>query len=106
MAGAGEDVGLGTVENRAGVVGAEAAEGYVRVFGGTKEEAGAVVGRIGENFGAADGNFVGLRDYFYWVAGLVFLPVGDEGACESGGAGDADPFVEAAAGEGGNFFSL
>ena len=81
VAGAGEDVGLGAVEDGAGVVGAEAAEGDVGFFGGAEEEAGAVVGGIGENFGAADRDFVGLGYYFYWVAGFVFLPIGRQGAC-------------------------
>jgi hypothetical protein len=50
VAGAGEDVVFGTIKNRARVVGAEAAESAVSVFGGAEEEAGAVVGWIGENF--------------------------------------------------------
>ncbi len=106
MAGAGEDVGLGAVEDWAGVVSAEAAEGDVGVFGGAEQEAGAVVGGVGEDFTAAYRDFSGLGDYFYWVAGFVFLPVGDEGACEGQGAGDAEPFVEAAAGDGGSFVSF
>ncbi len=80
VAGAGEDVVFGLIEHGAGVMGAEATEGDVGFFGGAEEEAGAVVGGIGENFGAADRDFVGLGDYFYWVAGFVFLPVGDERA--------------------------
>ena len=81
MAGAGEDVGLGAIEDGAGVVGAEAAEGEVGVFGGAEQEAGAVVGRIGENFGASDRDFSGLGDYFCRESGLVFCPVGGKGAC-------------------------
>jgi hypothetical protein len=77
VAGASEDVVLWAVENRAGVMSAEAAEGQVGVFGGAQKEARAVVGGIGENFGAADGDFVGLGDYFFRVAGFVFLPIGD-----------------------------
>jgi hypothetical protein len=77
VAGACEDVVRGLVKHRAGVMGAEAAEGHVGVFGGAEEEAGAVVGGIGENLGAADGDFAGLGDYFFRVAGFVFLPVRD-----------------------------
>jgi hypothetical protein len=81
VAGAGEDVVGGLIEHGAGVVGAEAAEGDVGVFGGAEEEAGAVVGGIGENLAAANWDFSCTGDYFYWVGGFVFLPVGDEGAC-------------------------
>jgi hypothetical protein len=81
VAGAGEDVCFGAVKDGAGVVGAEAAEGNVGFRGGAQEEAGAVVGGVDENFGAADGDFVGLGDYFYWVTGFVFLPVGYQRAC-------------------------
>jgi len=77
VAGAREDAVRGLVKHRAGVVSAEAAERYVGVFGGAEEEAGAVVGGISENLAAADGDFSGLGDYFYWVARFVFLPVGD-----------------------------
>lgn len=106
VARAGEDVVGGLIEHRAGVMGAETAEGDVGVFGGAKEEAGAVVGGIGENFAAAHGNFLGLGDCFYWVAGFVFLPVGGQGACQRENAGCAEPFVEAAAGNRGRFLSL
>jgi len=91
VAGAGEDVVGGLIEHGAGVVGAEATEGDVGVFGGAEEEAGAVVGGVGENFAAADRDFPGLGDYFYRVAGFVFLPVGDEGACKRDDAGSAEP---------------
>jgi len=106
VAGAGEDVFFGAVEDRAGVMRTEAAEGQVGFRGGAEEEAGAVVGGIGENFGAADGDFVRLRDYFYGVRRFVFLPIGDQRACHGQDAGDAEPYVEAAAGDGGRFFSL
>ena len=76
VAGAGEDIVLWAIEYRASVMGAEAAEGQVGFCGGAKEEAGAVVGGIGENFRAADGDFAGLGDYFYGVRGFVFLPIG------------------------------
>jgi hypothetical protein len=106
VAGAGEDFGLGLVEDWAGVMGAEAAEGDVCVFGGAEEEAGAVVGGVSENFAAADRDISGLGDYFYRVAGFVFLPVGDQAACKCEDARYAEPFVEAAAGDGSRFFSL
>jgi hypothetical protein len=106
VAGAGEDVFFGAVEDRAGVMRTEAAEGQVGFRGGAEEEAGAVVGGIGENFGAADGNFVRLRDYFYGVRRFVFLPIGYQRACHGQDAGDAEPYVEAAAGDGGGCFSF
>ena len=53
MAGAAEDVLLGAVEDWAAVVCAETTEGEVGFFGWAKQEAGAVVGGIGENFAAA-----------------------------------------------------
>jgi hypothetical protein len=106
VAGAGEDVVGGLIKHGAGVMGAEAAERNVGIFGGAKEKAGAVVDGIGENFGAADWDFVGLGDYFCGVAGFEFLPVGDQGACERDDAGDAEPFVETAAGNRGRFLSL
>jgi hypothetical protein len=106
VAGAGEDVFFGAVEDRAGVMRTEAAEGQVGFRGGAEEEAGAVVGGIGENFGAADGNFVRLRDYFYGVRRFVFLPIGYQRACHGQDAGDAEPYVEAAAGDSGGFFSF
>ena len=76
VAGAGEDVFFRAIKDGAGVMGAEAAEGQVGFCGGAKEEAGAVVGGIGENFGAAYGDFSDLGDYFYWVGRFVFLPIG------------------------------
>jgi hypothetical protein len=105
VAGAGEDIGLGAVEDRAGVMGAEAAEGDVGFCGGAEEEAGAVVGGIGENFAAAYGDFVGLGDYFSRVPGFVFLPVGCQRADHCQDAGDAEPFVEASAGHRRSLFS-
>jgi len=81
VAGAGEDVFFRPIEDRAGVMGAEAAEGDVGFCSGAEEEAGAIVGGVGENFRAADGDFACLRDYFHWVRRFVFLPVGDERAC-------------------------
>ena len=76
VAGAGEDVFFGAVKDGAGVMGAEAAEGQVGFCRGAEQEARAVVGGIGENFGAADGDFSGLGDYFHRIAGFVLLPVG------------------------------
>ena len=105
VAGAPEDAVRGLVKHRARVVSAETAERYVGVFRGAEEEAGAVVGGIRENLAAADGDFSGLGDYFCWVAGFVFLPVVYQRSYEREGAGGANPFVEAAAGDGGNFFA-
>jgi hypothetical protein len=83
VAGTGEDVLLGAVEDWAGVMRAETAEGDVTFFGWTKQEAGAIVGGIGENFAAANGDFVGLGDYFCGVTGCVVSPVGCERAYHS-----------------------
>jgi hypothetical protein len=105
VAGAGEEVGLGAVEDWAGVMGAEAAEGDVGFFGGAEEKAGAVVGGIGENFAASYGDFVGLGDYFSRVPGFAFLPVGCKRADDGQGASDAEPFVEASAGHLRSLFS-
>ena len=80
VARAGEDVFFGAIEDGAGVMGAEAAEGEVGFCGGAEEEARAVVGGICENFGASDGDFAGLGDDFHWITGFVFFPIGDERA--------------------------
>ena len=50
VAGACEYVLFGAIENRTGVVGAEAAEGDIGFCGGAEKEARPVVGRISENF--------------------------------------------------------
>src|ERR1700733_10912181 len=80
VAGAGEDVFFGAIEDGAGVVRAEAAESQVGFCGGAEEEAGAVVGGIGEDLGAAHGDFAGLLRFFNRVRRFVFLPVGNQSA--------------------------
>jgi hypothetical protein len=54
VAGAGEDVVGRLIKHRAGVMRAEATEGDVGLFVGAEEEAGAIVGGVGENFAAAN----------------------------------------------------
>jgi hypothetical protein len=61
---------------------AQAAEGQIGFGGGAEQEAGAVVGGIGENFRTADGDFAGLADDFYGVGRFVLLPVRGERACK------------------------
>ncbi len=106
VAGAGESVFRGAIKYRASVVRAEAAEGEIGVFSRTQQIAGTVVGWISENLRAAYRNFSSLRDNFYRVRGFVFLPISHQRAHDGQGAGDAEPFVEAAAGDGGSSFAL
>jgi hypothetical protein len=63
MAGAFEGVFVGTVENGAGVVSADAAVGDVRGFAGADEDARRGVCGVFEDFGATDRKFTSLGDH-------------------------------------------
>jgi hypothetical protein len=97
---------LGAIKHRAGLMCAQAAEGKIGVFGGTQEEAGTVVRRIGEYFRAADGNFSCMRDDLSLMRGFALPPINDERAQEGCRAGKPQPLIESAAGDGWIFSAL
>lgn len=98
VAGAVEFVVFGAVEDRAGMMGAEAAERKVGVCGGAKQEAGALVSGVGEDFGAADGEIVGLGDEFCRERFFSTACGRDEGRGDGYKAGSGEGFCEFAAG--------
>jgi len=98
VAGANEFIEVGTIEDGAGVVGAEAAEGEIDACSGVNQNAGIRLRGILENERASHRNFIRTCNHA-WSLGARPEPLaekGQPGGCRGKNA-EADVFREAAA---------